>query len=111
MGAYLFGACERTGFRSGLGKRDIERPLLPADILVCLAKEVRLSPSLLEELHYKLPSSPLLMCTVYRSHQRYRPLVDQRFQVYIIDGRQGEVEQVASKRRYGGEVAVEEDSV
>jgi hypothetical protein len=102
---------EHTGFRPWLGKGDIQSPLLPANLLVCLAEEVRLSPLLLEELHHKLPASSLLVCAVYRSHQGYRPLVDQRFQVHIVDGGEGEVEQVAGERRDGGEVAMEENGV
>lgn len=102
---------ELTGFGPWLGKGDVQSPLLPANVLVCLAEEVRLSPLLLEELHHELPASSLLVCAVYRSHQGHRSLVDQRFQVHIIDGREGEVEQVAGERRDGGEVAMEEDGV
>lgn len=94
-----------------MGQRDVQRPLLPANVLVCFAKEVCLSPSLLEELDDKLASASLLVCAVYRPNQGHSPLIDEGFEIDIVDGRQGKVEQVAGKRRYGGEVAVEKDSV
>ena len=108
---FNYGACERTSLRPWLGERDVQRPLLPADVLVGFAKEVCLSPSLFEKLYDKLPSSSLLMCTVYRSHQCYGSLVDQRLQIHIVDRGEGEVEEVAGEGRYGGEVAVEEYGV
>lgn len=51
------------------------------------------------------------MRAVDRSYQRYRALVNQRFKIHVIDGGQGEVEQVTGEGRYRGEVAVEEDGV
>ena len=68
-----------TSFCSRLGEGNVQRPLLPANILVCFAKEVRLSSSLLEELYDQLPSPSLLMRAFYRSDQSHRPLVDQGF--------------------------------
>ena len=38
-------------------------------------------------------------------------LVDQGLEIDVVDGGQGQVEQVAREGRYGGEVAVEEDGV
>lgn len=77
----------RTSFGPWMCEGDVQCPLLPAHILVCLAKEVRLSPLLLKKLDDKLPPSSLLMCAVYRSHQRNRSLIDQGFQVHIINSR------------------------
>lgn len=88
---------KRTSLSPGLGERNIQRPLLPAHILVCLSEEVRLSPALFEELHDKLSPPSLLMCSVYCPHQRNRPLVDQRFEINIVDRRQGEVEEVTGE--------------
>jgi hypothetical protein len=51
------------------------------------------------------------VCSVYRPHQRYCPLVNQRLQVNVVDGRQGEIEEVACEGRYGRKVAVEEDGM
>lgn len=101
----------RTSFRSWLGEGDIQCPLLPADILVCFAKEVRLSSFLLEELHDKLSPSSLLVCAVYCADQCYRSLVNQSFQVDVVDSGQSEIEKVAGDRRYRGKVAMEEDGV
>lgn len=71
--------CERTGLGSGLGKRNIQSPLLPAHVLVCLCKKVCLSPSLLEELHNELASPSGQVRAVYGTYQCYRALIDQRF--------------------------------
>jgi hypothetical protein len=75
-----------------LGKRNIQRPLFPTNILICFAKEICLSSPLLEELNYKLASSPLLVRAVYSSHQRYGSLIDQRLKIHVINGGKGEVE-------------------
>lgn len=110
----LFSRClgrQHTGLGPGLCKRNVQRPLLPAYILFCPAKEVGLLPLLLEELHHKLPSPSLLVCAFYSADQRNGLLLDERLEVDIVNGGEGEVEQVAGQRRYGGEVAVEEDGV
>ena len=81
-----------TSLCPGLGDGNVERPLLPADVLVGLAKEVRLSPFLLEELHDNLASTPGLVGAVYRTHERKSLLLDERLEIDIVDGRQREVE-------------------
>lgn len=102
---------QRTRLGPRLCERDVQRPLLPANILVCLAEEVRLSPLLLEKLHGYLAPPARLMGAVYGADQGERLLLNERLEVDVVDGRQGEVEQVAGQRRDGGEVAVEEDGV
>jgi hypothetical protein len=92
-------------------KRHIQRPLLPAHILVGLAEEIRLSPPLLEELHDQLPAASLLVCALNGADERNGALVDQRLEVDVVDGGQREVEQVPRQRGYGGKVSVEEDGV
>lgn len=95
----------------GLCERHIQRPLLPADIFVCLAKEVRLPPFLLEELYRNLASASGLVRAIYGAAESMRLLLNERFQVYIVDGGEGEVEQVAGEGGDGGEVSVKEDGV
>jgi hypothetical protein len=51
------------------------------------------------------------VCAIDGAHQGYGPLLDQRFEVDIVNGGEGEIEQVAGQGRYGGEVSVEEDGV
>jgi len=101
----------RTSLCPRGSERDIQRPLLPAHVLVGLCEEVRLSPALFEELHDELPPAALLVGALYGAHERNGPLVDEGLEVDIVDGGQGQVEQVARERGYGGEVAVEEDGV
>lgn len=48
------------------------------------------------------------MRAVYGAYEGYCPLLNERLEVYIVDGGEGEVEQVTCERRYGGEVSVEE---
>jgi hypothetical protein len=99
---------QRTSLSSRLRKRDVQRPLLPANVLLCAAKKVGLFSLLLKELHYELSSSPLLVCAIYSPYESQRSLLNERLQVYIVDGGKGEVEQVACEGRYGSEVSVEE---
>lgn len=101
----------RTGLGPRRGERNVQRPLLPAHLLVGLAKEVRLPPPLLEELHDQLSTAPLLVGAFDGADQRNGPLVNQGFEVDVVDGGECEVEQVAGEGRYRGEVAVEEDCV
>ena len=107
----LWETCKRTSFCSWLCQCNVQRPLLPTHILIRFTKEVSLLALLLKELHNKLPSSSLLVCAVYSSYQRYRSLVDQRFKIYVIDSREGKVEQVTGEGRNRCEIAVEEDSM
>lgn len=100
-----------TSLGSWLCECNVQRPLLPANILLRPAKEVGLLPLLLEELHDKLSAAALLVCAVYGADQRNGPLLDERLEIDIVNGGKGEIEQVAGQRRYGGEVAVEEDGV
>lgn len=51
------------------------------------------------------------MCALNGAHERNGPLVDQGLEVDIVNGRQGQVQQVSGEGRYGGKVAVEEDGV
>jgi hypothetical protein len=105
----------RTKALTSLGprrrKRYIQRPLLPAYILVCLAEEIGLPPLLLEKLDDELATAALLMCAFNRAHECNRSLVDEGLEVYIVDCGKCEVEKVSGERGYGGEVAVEEDGV
>jgi hypothetical protein len=94
-----------------LRKRNVQRPLLPTHVLLSSAKEVGLLPLLFEELYYQLPTTSLLVCAVYRPDQCYGSLLDECLEVDIVDGGQGEVEQISRQRGYGGEVAMEEDCV
>lgn len=100
-----------TGFGAWLCERHVQRPLLPTDILVRLAEEICLPALLLKELHGNLAAPPGLVGAVYGPAQRMGLLLDEGFEVDIVNGRQGEVEQVAGEGRDGGEVAVEEDGV
>jgi len=93
---------------SWLRERHVQRPLLPAHVFLGAPKEVRLLTLLLEELHDELAAPALLVCAVYCADQRYRPLLNERLEVDIVNGGEGEVEEVAGQRRYGGEVTVEE---
>ena len=56
-----------TSLGPWLGERNIQRPLLPAYILVGLSEEVCLSPLLLKELHHNLPPSSRLVRAIYRA--------------------------------------------
>lgn len=92
-------ACYRhTSLGPWLSKGNVQGPLLPADILVCLAKEVCLSPLLLKELYCNLPSTSRLMCAVYGPEQGVGLLLDECFQVDIVNGGEGKVKQVAGQR-------------
>jgi hypothetical protein len=102
---------QRTSLGSWLRERNVQRPLLPAYILFRAPKEVGLFPLLLEELHYQLAPPALLVCAVDCAHQCHGPLLDERLEVDIVNGGEGQVEQVAGEGRYRGEVAVEEDCV
>ena len=51
------------------------------------------------------------MCAVNGTLQSIRLLLDERLEVDIVNGGEGEVEQVAGEGRDGGEVAMEEDSM
>lgn len=96
----------RLGARCGYGH--VQGPLLPTNVLVGFAKgKVRLPPALFEELDGEL-AALLLVAAVYGSDQGQGALVDERLQVYVVDGGEGEVEQVAGEGGDGGEVAVEE---
>jgi hypothetical protein len=69
---------QHTSLGSWLRKRDVQRPLLPANVLLCAAKEVGLFSLLLKELYNKLSSSPLLVCAIYGAYERQRSLLDER---------------------------------
>jgi hypothetical protein len=99
---------QRTSLGSRLRKRHVQRPLLPAHVLLGAAEEVRLLALLLEELHDELAAPALLVCAVYCADECDGALLDERLEVDIVDGGEGEVEQVAREGRYRGEVAVEE---
>jgi hypothetical protein len=115
IGQYVISTQRRelahTSLSSWLRKRNVQRPLLPAHVLFCTPKEVGLLPLLLEKLHNQLPSAALLVCAVDCAYQCYGSLLNKRLEVDIVDGGEGQVEQVASEGRYGGEVSVEEDCV
>jgi len=111
LGVGCKGRIRRTCLGPWLGEGNVQRPLLPTNILVCLAEEVRLPPLLLKELDYNLSPSPWLVGAVYGAHQGKRLLLDERLQVDIVDGGKGQVEKVACQGRDGGEVAMEEDGV
>jgi hypothetical protein len=104
---------EMVGIHTSLGprrcKRNIQRPLLPAHVLICFPEKVRLPPLLLEELHHELSTPSLLVRTLDRAHERNGALVDQSFEIYVVDSGERKIEQVARERRYRGEVAVEEN--
>ena len=102
---------QRTSLCPRRRQGDVQRPLLPAHLVLSLAKEVGLPSLLLGELHYNLTTAALLVRGLHGAHQLDRLLVDERLEVDIVDGRKGEVEQIAREGRYGGEVAVEEDGV
>jgi hypothetical protein len=99
---------KRTSLGSGLRERHVQRPLLPAHVLFGAAKEVGLFPLLLKELHYQLAPPSLLVRAFYGPDQRHGPLLDERLEVDIVNGGEGQVEQVAREGQYRGEVAVEE---
>jgi hypothetical protein len=99
---------QHTSLGSWLRKRDVQRPLFPAHVLLGTPKEVSLLPLLLEELYYELTSASLLVGPFYGPDQRYGSLLDERLEVDIVNGGEGQIEQVASERRYRGEVSVEE---
>lgn len=101
----------RTSLGPGLGESHVKRPLLPANVFVCLSEKVRLSPLLLEELDDNLTSSAWLVGAVYGAHKRKRLLLNKGFKVDIIDGGQRQVEQVACQGRYRGKVPVKEDGM
>jgi hypothetical protein len=48
---------------------------------------------------------------LYSAHQRRRALVNERFEVDVVDGGQGLVEEVAGDWHDGDEVSMEEDGV
>jgi hypothetical protein len=102
---------QRTSLGSWLRKRNVQRPLLPTHIFFCAPKEIGLLALLLEELHDQLAPPALLVRAVDCAHQGYGPLLDQRLEVDIVDGGEGQVEQVAREGRYRREVPVEEDGV
>lgn len=102
---------ENICLRPGLCERHVQRPLLPTNILVCLAEEVRLSPLLLEELYRNLAPSSGLVGAVYGATESMRLLLDERLEVHIVDGGESEVEQIACEGRNRGEVSVKEDGV
>jgi hypothetical protein len=102
---------QHTSLGPWLRKRNVQRPLLPAHILFGAPEEVGLLPLLLEKLHDQLTPAALLVCAVYCAYQRYSSLLDKRLEVDIVNGGQGQVEQIAREGRYGGEVSVEEDCV
>lgn len=52
-----------------------------------------------------------MVCALDGAHEGLGALVDQELEVDIVDGGQGQVEQVSGEGRYRGEVAVEEDGV
>jgi hypothetical protein len=56
---------QHTSLSSWLRKRNVQRPLFPAHVLLGAPKEVGLLALLLEELHYKLPSPSLLVRAFY----------------------------------------------
>jgi hypothetical protein len=85
--------------------------LLPANVFLCTPKKVGLLPLLLEELHDELASASLLVSAIDGTYQGYSALLDQRLKVDVVNGGEGEVEQVAGQRRYRGEVSVEEYDV
>lgn len=102
---------EDVSLGPGLGESHVKRPLLPANVFVCLSEKVRLSPLLLEELDDNLTSSAWLVGAVYGAHKRKRLLLNKGFKVDIIDGGQRQVEQVACQGRYRGKVPVKEDGM
>lgn len=101
----------RTSLGPGLGESHVKRPLLPANVFVCLSEKVRLSPLLLKELDDNLTSSAWMVGAVYGAHERKRLLLDKRLKVDIVDGGQRQVEQVACQGRYRGKVPVKENRV
>jgi hypothetical protein len=102
---------QRTSLGARLSERDVQRPLLPAHVLVGTPKEVGLFPLLLKELDDELAPAPLLVRAVYSPNQRDGPLLNQRLEVDVVNGGKGEIEQVAGEGRYRGEVPVEEYGV
>jgi hypothetical protein len=92
-------------------KRHVEGPLLPAHVFVGFSEKVRLPAALLKELYDELTTPPLLVSALDGAHQGNGPLVDQGLEVDVVDGRQGEVEQIPGEGGDGGEVSVEEDGV
>jgi hypothetical protein len=48
------------------------------------------------------------VCAVYGADERDGALLDERLEVDVVNGGEGEVEQVAREGGYRGEVAVEE---
>jgi hypothetical protein len=108
---YIMMKRQHTSLGAWLCKRDVQRPLLPAYILVGPPKEVGLFPLLLEELDDELAPAPLLVRAVYSPHQGNGPLLNQRLEIDVVNGGKGEIEQVAGEGRYRGEVAVEEYGV
>jgi hypothetical protein len=91
---------QHTSLGSWLRKRNVQRPLLPTHVLFCAPKEVGLLPLLLEKLHNQLAPAALLVCAVDCAYQCYGPLLDQRLEVDVVNGGEGQVEEIAREGRY-----------
>lgn len=107
---------ERTTLRSRLGDRDLDRPALPADLLVA-PRQPGLAAALLKELHHELPSpatgpgAPRRALRVELALQLRGPLLDHGLEFIVVDVGEGEVEDFAGAGDEGGEEAVEEYGV
>ena len=108
------------------GQGNVQNPLFPTHVVLSFSKaEVRLSPLLLKEPDRQLSprasiasittacASPVAVSclTVHLSHQGRRALVDERLQVDIIDGGEGDVKEIAGEWTNGGEVPVKKDGM
>lgn len=75
-----------------------------------------LPPLLLEKLHrhrapHSSPAAPEIAIRVELPHERCGSLVDECFELDVVDEGEGEVEDIPRFRADGGEEAVEEDRV
>lgn len=111
-----------TRFRPRSRQRHVQRPLLPADLLLGFGGEPGLAPALLEELNRHLPADGGVVGGVQRGRagvvgvvdlalERGGALVDERLELDVGHEGQGEVQEVPVARADGGEESVEEDGV
>jgi len=83
-------------------KRNIQRPLLPTNLLLALGKP-RLPPLLLKKLHGHRAPHPGIPRThigtrIQLSDQRRGPLINQGLQLNIFHERQRQVEDISRRR-------------
>lgn len=100
--ALLHGAShfDDIGFGTWRCKRDIERPHLPANLLVAarLAQrskgKIRLPAPLLKELYCQLAAAALLVpsARLDGAHKLGSATVDEGLEINVVDSRQGQVE-------------------